>query len=132
MYAIVDSTIINVPLDNESLRTVIVESGRKRSGSVLENFLFGSRSKQSPKGRGIQDGRRIQIMEDNKGFRYINRQSQSPDNNPVAEKMESVKTKNAVYCALVLEEFLKELAAISQEHAVLAADATSDHLPILS
>ena len=69
-------------------------------------------------------------MEDHKGFRYINRQS--PDHNPVAEKMESVKTKNAVYCALVLEEFLKELGAISQEHAVLAADATSDHLPILS
>ena len=98
----------------------------------MENFLFGSRSKQPPKGRGIKDGRRIQIMEDNKGFRYINRQSQSLDNNPVAEKMESVKTKNAVYCALVLEEFLKELAAISQEHAVLAADATSDHLSILS
>ena len=96
----------------------------------MENFLFGSRTKQPPKGRGGQDGRRLQITDDNKGFRYINRQSQ--ENNPVAEKMESVKTKNAVYCALVLEEFLKELAAISQEHAVLAADATSDHLPILS
>ena len=96
----------------------------------MENFLFGSRTKQPPKGRGSHDGRRIQITDDNKGFRYINRQS--PENNPIAEKMESVKTKNAVYCALVLEEFLKELAAISQEHAVLAADATSDHLPILS
>ena len=97
---------------------------------MLENFLFGSRTKQPPKGRGIQDGRRIQIMEDNKGIRYNNRQS--PDHNSATEKMESVKTKNAVYCALVLEEFLKELAAISQEHAVLAADATSDHVPILS
>ena len=96
----------------------------------MENFLFGSRTKQLPKGRGSQDGRRLQITDDNKGFRYINRQAS--ENNPVAEKMESVKTKNAVYCALVLEEFLKELAAISQEHAVLAADATSDHLPILS
>ena len=105
------------------------ETGRKRSGSVLENFLFGSRNKQPPKGRGIQDGRRIQLMDDNKAIRYINRQS--PDH-PAVSKMESVKTKNAVYCALVLEEFLKELAAISQEHAVLAADATSDHIPIIS
>lgn len=32
--------------------------------------------------------------------------------------LESMKTKNVVYCAIVLEEFLKELAAISQEHSV--------------
>ncbi len=97
---------------------------------MLENFLFGPRNKQPPKGRGAQDGRRIQLTEDSKGFRYINRQS--PDPNQTPEKMESVKTKNAVYCALVLEEFLKELAAISQEHAVLATDATSDHVPFIS
>lgn len=34
------------------------------------------------------------------------------------DAMESVKTKNAVYCAVVLEEFTKELAAICQEHSV--------------
>ncbi|XP_029834832.2 FHF complex subunit HOOK interacting protein 1B isoform X3 [Ixodes scapularis] len=33
-------------------------------------------------------------------------------------RLESVKTQNAVLCAVVLEEFLKELAAISQEHAI--------------
>ena len=31
---------------------------------------------------------------------------------------QSLKTRNAVYCAVILDEFLKELAAISQEHAV--------------
>lgn len=31
-------------------------------------------------------------------------------------------TWNAVYCALILDEFLKELAALSQEHSVLHAD----------
>ena len=68
-------------------------------------------------------------MEDGKSFRYINRQS--PDHKTAAqERMESVKTKNAVYCALVLEEFLKELAAISQEAAVAAGDTTSDHITI--
>ena len=38
--------------------------------------------------------------------------------------METLKTKNAVYCALVLEEFVKELAALSQEHGVMAGGAT--------
>ncbi|XP_022084382.1 FTS and Hook-interacting protein-like isoform X2 [Acanthaster planci] len=31
---------------------------------------------------------------------------------------ESLKTRNAVYCAVIFDEFLKELAAISQEQAV--------------
>ncbi|XP_038055074.1 FTS and Hook-interacting protein-like isoform X2 [Patiria miniata] len=31
---------------------------------------------------------------------------------------QSLKTRNAVYCAVIFDEFLKELAAISQEHAV--------------
>ena len=35
---------------------------------------------------------------------------------------ESVKTRNAVYCAIVMEEFVKELAALSQEHSVLNMD----------
>jgi hypothetical protein len=33
--------------------------------------------------------------------------------------MDSPKTRNSVYCALILDEFVKELAAICQEHAVL-------------
>ncbi|XP_005107718.1 FTS and Hook-interacting protein isoform X2 [Aplysia californica] len=33
-----------------------------------------------------------------------------------------LSTWNAVYCALVLDEFLKELAALSQEHALLSVD----------
>ncbi len=31
---------------------------------------------------------------------------------------EFLRNKNAVYCAVVFEEFLKELAALAQEHAV--------------
>ncbi|KAI8798829.1 FTS and Hook-interacting protein [Biomphalaria glabrata] len=34
----------------------------------------------------------------------------------------SLATWNAVYCALILDEFLKELAALSQEHSVLHLD----------
>ena len=53
------------------------------------------------------------------GFRYIHRQA-SPDEAP-ENPIEALKAKNAVYCALVLEEFVKELAALSQEHAALYA-----------
>lgn len=35
---------------------------------------------------------------------------------------ELLKTWNAVYCALVLEEFLKELSALSLEHSLLTFD----------
>ena len=31
---------------------------------------------------------------------------------------EALRVKNAVYCAVVFSEFLKELAALAQEHAV--------------
>lgn len=34
--------------------------------------------------------------------------------------MDSPKIRNAVFCAVILEEFVKELAAYSQEQAVLA------------
>ena len=34
-----------------------------------------------------------------------------------------VRTKNAVYCAIVFREFVMELAAISQEHLLVHADS---------
>lgn len=38
---------------------------------------------------------------------------------PSAEKQsEALRVKNAVYCAVIFSEFLKELAAIAQAHAV--------------
>lgn len=35
---------------------------------------------------------------------------------------ESLKSRNAVYSAVVLDEFVKELAALAQEHAVLSVE----------
>ena len=55
------------------------------------------------------------LQAEGSNYRYTNVKPQD-----VAEQEASLKTKNAVYCALVLEEFLKELAAVAQEHA--AAD----------
>jgi len=37
-------------------------------------------------------------------------------------KLRELRTKNAVYASIVLAEFLKELAAVAQEHAVTHAD----------
>lgn len=84
---------------------------------MLGDFLFG-RNKPAGRGRGGVKDNRLQLLGDGRGVRFVNR-AQSPE---TQDKMESVKTKNAVYCALVLEEFLKELAAISQEHSVLHSD----------
>lgn len=49
-----------------------------------------------------------------KSYRFIARPYQSEE----GTRLESIKTQNAVLAAVVLEEFLKELAAISQEHAI--------------
>ena len=90
-------------------------SDKKRSNSVLGD-LFRRNSPHS-KNKGFNS--RLQNIGD--GYRYINRGASS-DNKSEADHMESVKTKNAVYSAIVLEEFLKELAAVCQEHAVRPAD----------
>lgn len=54
------------------------------------------------------------------GYRYVKSLSpESPDG-----KLESLRTKNAVLCMVVLEEFLKELSAIAMEHAVFWDEST--------
>ena len=70
--------------------------------------------------KGRESPRRL--LRESSGFRYINRPSRGASPQPAdnaASSREILKTKNAVYCALILEEFTKELAAISQEHAVV-------------
>lgn len=42
------------------------------------------------------------------------------------DKAEAFKVKKVVFAAIVLEEFLKELAAISQEHSVLQCGGAGD------
>ncbi|XP_069130837.1 FHF complex subunit HOOK-interacting protein 1B-like isoform X3 [Argopecten irradians] len=55
-----------------------------------------------------------------RGYRYVHRQKM-PEQVPT-NPMDSSKTRNIVYCALILEEFVKELASFSQEHSVLLRD----------
>ncbi|CAI9734644.1 Hypothetical predicted protein [Octopus vulgaris] len=59
----------------------------------------------------------LESMPGGRGYRYINQQS--PNEHFEVNPMENLRTRNAVHCAIVLEEFLKELAALSQEHSVL-------------
>ncbi|GAB1604479.1 FTS and Hook-interacting protein-like isoform X2 [Argonauta hians] len=59
----------------------------------------------------------LESMPGGRGYRYINQQS--PNEHFEVNPMENTRTRNAVHCAIVLEEFLKELAALSQEHSVL-------------
>ncbi|XP_033743484.1 FTS and Hook-interacting protein-like isoform X2 [Pecten maximus] len=55
-----------------------------------------------------------------RGYRYVHRQK--PPEPVLTNPMDSSKTRNIVYCALILEEFVKELASFSQEHSVLLRD----------
>lgn len=96
----------------------VVREKRKLS---ITDLLFrrGPNSQRNPtnlKGKGAQ----LQIIPGGKGYRYVNqRQPSVPDNR---DPMDSPKTHNSVYCAVILDEFVKELAAICQEHAVLIFD----------
>ncbi|ELT88159.1 hypothetical protein CAPTEDRAFT_183880 [Capitella teleta] len=85
---------------------------RKR-GSAIGDFLFGRKNARPQ----VAPATRLQLLGDNKGFRYLNLRGGRSD---AVDPMEAVRTKNAVYCALVLEEFLKELSAVAQQHSVLA------------
>nr|KAG5693746.1 hypothetical protein BaRGS_002129 [Batillaria attramentaria] len=87
----------------------------------LTDLLFrrSPRQRQNPGSAG-RKGQHLQRVEvaGGVGYRFINSIQQDTPENPE----ESIKTWNAVYCALVLEEFLKELAALSLEHSVLNSD----------
>jgi len=54
-----------------------------------------------------------------RGYQHLGK-AQSTGNDLTLEAM---KTKNVIYSAIVLEEFLKEMAAVSQEHAVRRIDS---------
>lgn len=59
----------------------------------------------------------IETGGEEKSYRFIARPYPS-EFTEEGTRLESIKTQNAVLAAVVLEEFLKELAAISQEHAI--------------
>lgn len=93
-----------------SCQCVCVVEKRHRT---LTELLF----RRSPKDqkRLAGEGSRLEILAGNQGMRYVARRGEPP---PPTNR-ESTKTRNAVFCAIVLEEFVKELAALTQEHAVL-------------
>ncbi|XP_041359783.1 FTS and Hook-interacting protein-like isoform X2 [Gigantopelta aegis] len=95
-------------------------SVKERQRSTFSDLLF----RRSPSNRkhSVGDKKLAQLqripVQGGMGYRFINRSDEDTQERPE----ESLKTWNAVYCAVVLEEFLKELAALAQEHAVLGVD----------
>uniref|UniRef100_K1PX18 FHF complex subunit HOOK-interacting protein C-terminal domain-containing protein n=1 Tax=Magallana gigas TaxID=29159 RepID=K1PX18_MAGGI len=93
-------------------------NNKDKKKTSLTDLLF----RRSPVKRAdlprAKKGPQVQILQGARGFRYINYQNRPHDisENP----MDSPKIRNAVFCAVILEEFVKELAAYSQEQAVLA------------
>lgn len=70
-----------------------------------------------------------EISGDGRSYRYFATPqvtTESLDDDPIFNAMtraEATKLKNAVFSAIVLEEFLKELAAMAQEQALLMMEA---------
>ncbi|XP_074649833.1 FHF complex subunit HOOK-interacting protein 1B-like isoform X2 [Tubulanus polymorphus] len=100
---------------NARIRTISaipeIKQAEKRRTSFSDFF------RRSPQPDKDRKGQRLEKLLHG-GYRYINSR---PIIQPIQpDPAESIKVKNSVYAAIVLEEFLKELAAISQEHAVLS------------
>jgi len=67
---------------------------------------------------------RLKLLDNRRGAYYANKQPK-PEAVVARETQEMMEKKNAIYCAVVFKEFLKELAAISQEHAFLLTKEAS-------
>lgn len=66
---------------------------------------------------------RLKLLDNKRGAFYTNKQPKAPT--VARETQDIMEKKNAIYCAVVFKEFLKELAAISQEHAFLLTKEAS-------
>ncbi|XP_045203836.2 FHF complex subunit HOOK interacting protein 1B-like isoform X4 [Mercenaria mercenaria] len=96
--------------------TVTEIPSKEKRHRTLSELLFRRNPNDKKMGSASSaKGAKLEILAGNKGMRYINRKQEEKRE----QQVESVKTRNAVYCAIVLEEFVKELAALSQEHALL-------------
>ncbi|XP_033631661.1 FTS and Hook-interacting protein-like isoform X1 [Asterias rubens] len=88
---------------------------RQRSGSLKSSVTRKSNALDLFLRRGSRRNKSISAAEKQK----LSRINEAGMALPAASaEYQSLKTRNAVYCAVILDEFLKELAAISQEHAV--------------
>ncbi|XP_071951281.1 FHF complex subunit HOOK-interacting protein 1B-like isoform X2 [Antedon mediterranea] len=96
--------------------TLDSNANKSRKLSITDLFRRGKRNK-SVKASEKQKLKSIKDVEKNK------QDSKDP-------RYETLRTKNAVYCAVVFEEFLKELSAICHEHAVFNMEAMTLKLPL--
>ncbi|XP_052282606.1 FHF complex subunit HOOK interacting protein 1B-like isoform X3 [Dreissena polymorpha] len=109
------------PEMNTKLRAATISDvpSKEKRHRTLTEMLFRRNSKDKKTEQNMSTkGTKIEILSGNKGIRYMNKRPEDRPFNPA----ESSKTRNAVYCAIVLEEFVKELAALTQEHSILLVD----------
>jgi KELAA motif len=113
---------VGVCLSNLACVHDVNQPGDKRRSSTSLNDVLRFKPL-----RGVADQTRLTL--DSRGVRYNNRQSSPGVDGRATDNLE-VRTKNAIYCALIFKEFIKELAAISQEHLLIQAESlssTSEH-----
>ncbi|KAG8196983.1 hypothetical protein JTE90_013132 [Oedothorax gibbosus] len=81
----------------------------------LTSFLFRKSSFLRNRENTFSKEPVLESIADGQGYRYVSK----PTPYSLEGEMESLKARNAILCAVVLEEFLKELAAIAQEHSII-------------
>lgn len=91
-----------------SLTSSFTQMLRRSSGSFSPSSLTSSISQPS----SISENQ-LEAIRHGSGYRYYTRTSWEFPN-------EVSPVQNVVLCAIVLDEWLKELAAITQEHAVMS------------
>ncbi|XP_013387521.1 FTS and Hook-interacting protein isoform X2 [Lingula anatina] len=111
------SSIFYQQLPPHSLPTVHEGHQKEKKRGLADLF----RRSGADKGKSKQPGKDSKLEITSGGARYINRKKEEKPE-PEKKPVDPPETKNAAFCAIILEEFLKELAAISQEQAVLMED----------
>ncbi|XP_022255157.1 FTS and Hook-interacting protein-like [Limulus polyphemus] len=89
-----------------------IQRGERRRS--FTNFIFRRGSLRGEKERNVAIRPIFESLPATQGHRQA---PEKPEG-----KLECLKMKNAVLCTVLFSEFLKELAAISQEHSVIQAD----------
>lgn len=108
----------------------VYERGNGGGGGALLLMMMMMMTVAGEKKKSLSDlfrrpSSRLTVLDNQRGVLFINQSQSSPTSTP-ANKMSTpvleVRTKNAVYCAIIFREFLKELTAISQEHLLVSTD----------
>ncbi|XP_071042061.1 FHF complex subunit HOOK-interacting protein 1B isoform X2 [Parasteatoda tepidariorum] len=100
---------------NQCPPIVEIQRGEPRRRSLTSYLFRKSSSFLRQRENALSKEPVLESISDGHGYRYVSK----PAPFSLEGEIESIKAKNAILCAVVLEEFLKELAAIAQEHSIV-------------